>query len=87
MKTKAALAIAALVAAAAIGVALARLLGGVRAEAPQPAPPRYHESPILKERVERGELPPVEQRLPEKPLVVPPAEGIGRYDSDPVRRP
>ena len=43
---------------------------------------KYSESPILQERVERGELPPVEERLPKEPLVVTPREGIGRYDSD-----
>ena len=32
----------------------------------------------LRERVERGEFPSVEERLPENPLVVTPAEQIGR---------
>jgi hypothetical protein len=42
----------------------------------------YKESPILRQRVERGELPPVQERLPDEPLVVhPPA--IGRYQTDP----
>jgi peptide/nickel transport system substrate-binding protein len=45
--------------------------------------PRYRESPVTRDRVLRGELPPVEQRLPEQPLVVPTPDGIGRYDSDP----
>ena len=31
---------------------------------------RYRESPMLRERVEAGELPPVEERLPDEPLVV-----------------
>ena len=85
MKKKAALGAAALLAAAAIAFALARLLRRARRRAaPAPAQPRYRESPILRERVERGELPPVEQRLPEQPLVVPPIDGIGRYDSDPA---
>ena len=44
---------------------------------------RYSESPMLRERVERGELPPVEERLPDNPLVVTPIEQIGRYDSEP----
>jgi hypothetical protein len=88
VKKKAALAGAALLAVAA-AVALARLLGGSSGAAPAlaPAAPRYRESPILRERVERGELPPVEKRLPDQPLVVPPVESIGRYDSDTVRRP
>ncbi len=82
------LAIIAIVLAAA--VALARIVGmAARSrEAPRHrAPASYRESPILRERVERGDLPPVEKRLPDQPLVVPPVEGIGRYDSDPVRRP
>jgi len=84
---KACLAVGALLVAAAIAVAVLRLLGaGSAPPAPRKEPrPRYRESPILRERVERGELPPVEKRLPEQPLVVPPAEAIGRYDSDPVR--
>ena len=31
---------------------------------------RYQEAPMLRERVEAGELPPVEERLPDEPLVV-----------------
>lgn len=42
--------------------------------APQPtateAGARYHESPILAEKVAAGELPPVEKRLPENPRVI-----------------
>lgn len=40
---------------------------------------KYNEAPMLKELVEKGELPPVEQRLPEEPLVVEPVESIGQY--------
>ena len=43
------------------------------------AKPTYKESPILKARVEAGELPPVEERLPKEPLVVQPVENVGRY--------
>ena len=32
---------------------------------------KYHEAPGLAEQVKAGKLPPVEQRLPEQPLVVP----------------
>ena len=49
---------------------------------PEEIPSKYSESPMLTERVERGELPPVEERLPDNPLVVKPLEEIGRYDSD-----
>jgi len=39
----------------------------------------FNESPMLRTKVAAGELPPVEQRLPENPLVVEPWEEIGRY--------
>jgi len=39
---------------------------------------RYQESPMLRERVEAGELPPVEERLPDEPLVVEVPE-VGEY--------
>ncbi|TVR60491.1 MAG: ABC transporter substrate-binding protein, partial [Spirochaetaceae bacterium] len=38
-----------------------------------------NEAPMLAERVARGELPPLEQRLPEEPLVIDPVDRIGRY--------
>jgi peptide/nickel transport system substrate-binding protein len=37
------------------------------------------ESPMLAEMVARGELPPLEERLPAEPLVVEPVESIGKY--------
>ena len=40
---------------------------------------KYHEAPALAELVKAGKLPPVEQRLPEQPLVVPVVEKIGQY--------
>src|SRR5512143_3240717 len=42
------------------------------------APAKYKEAPILKELVDKGELPALEERLPENPLVVDAAE-IGQY--------
>ena len=39
----------------------------------------YNESPLLAARVAAGELPPVDQRLPENPLVVEPFHEIGEY--------
>ena len=39
----------------------------------------YSEAPELKVKVAAGELPPVEERLPEEPLVVKPIEAIGQY--------
>jgi hypothetical protein len=44
-------------------------------------PVRYRESPMLKEQVQKGLLPPVEERLPENPLVVEPVERVGVYSS------
>jgi peptide/nickel transport system substrate-binding protein len=45
------------------------------------APPqsKYTEAPMLAERVARGELPPVDERLPEEPLIVEPYERVGQY--------
>ena len=40
---------------------------------------KYHEAPALDDLVKAGKLPPVEQRLPEQPLVVPVVEKIGEY--------
>jgi peptide/nickel transport system substrate-binding protein len=39
----------------------------------------YNEAPMLKALVESGELPPVEERLPANPLVIPVTESIGEY--------
>ena len=39
----------------------------------------YNEAPMLRTKVAAGELPPVEERLPEEPLVVKPVEEIGQY--------
>ena len=39
----------------------------------------FKESPALKEKVAMGELPPVEERLPQEPLVLEPVEAIGQY--------
>ena len=46
-------------------------------DAPRPA--QLKQAPMLAEMVQAGRLPPVEQRVPEEPLVVKPLEGIGRY--------
>ena len=40
---------------------------------------KYKEAPMLAELVKQGKLPPVEQRLPEEPLVVVPEEEVGQY--------
>jgi peptide/nickel transport system substrate-binding protein len=56
---------------------------GSKAETQQIPDQKYSESPMLRERVERGELPPVDERLPDEPLVLTPPEAVGRYSSDP----
>ena len=43
------------------------------------AVPAFREPPLLAERVARGELPPVADRLPDNPLVLVPWEEIGSY--------
>ena len=44
-----------------------------------PIPTTFHEAPDLAKLVSEGKLPPVEDRLPEEPLIVPPIERIGQY--------
>ncbi len=39
----------------------------------------YKEAPMLAEQVRAGKLPPVAQRLPEDPMVVPTVESVGQY--------
>jgi peptide/nickel transport system substrate-binding protein len=42
-------------------------------------PKKFSEAPMLAELVKQGKLPPVEQRVPQEPMVVKPVHGIGRY--------
>lgn len=42
----------------------------------------YQEAPMLATRVEAGELPPVEERLPAEPVVVEPFESVGVYGGE-----
>lgn len=39
----------------------------------------FHENPMFAEKVKNGELPPVDKRLPENPLVLMPYHEIGKY--------
>lgn len=50
-----------------------------RAFAETSQPLTYHEAPELAALVAAGKLPPVAERLPENPAVVPPVERIGKY--------
>ena len=45
----------------------------------QAAQPKFKEAPMLADMVKAGKLPPVEQRLPAEPLVVPVVERAGQY--------
>jgi peptide/nickel transport system substrate-binding protein len=46
---------------------------------PAELPSEYSEAPQLAEMVEAGTLPPIDERLPENPLVVLPVKSIGEY--------
>jgi peptide/nickel transport system substrate-binding protein len=46
---------------------------------PALATKEYNEAPVLKELVRQGKLPPIEERLPNNPLVLKPLEKIGKY--------
>jgi len=39
----------------------------------------FNEAPMLASRVSSGELPPLEERLPDEPMVVKPKDSIGKY--------
>lgn len=43
------------------------------------APTRFKEAPALADQVKAGKLPPVDQRLPESPVVLDPVEIVGQY--------
>jgi peptide/nickel transport system substrate-binding protein len=42
-------------------------------------PAKFNEAPMLADLVKAGKLPPVEQRVPEEPLVYKPVDQIGKY--------
>ncbi|MBV7333539.1 hypothetical protein KFU94_35965 [Chloroflexi bacterium TSY] len=47
--------------------------------APAGPPGTYNEAPMLAEMVANGDLPPVDERLPENPLVLEGLDGVGNY--------
>jgi peptide/nickel transport system substrate-binding protein len=53
--------------------------GKVVAQTPSPTAMNYAEAPTLADLVAAGSLPPVNERLPQNPLVVEPTESIGKY--------
>ena len=42
-------------------------------------PTKFSEAPMLAELVKQGKLPPVQERVPQEPLVIKPVHSIGRY--------
>jgi peptide/nickel transport system substrate-binding protein len=46
---------------------------------PAQVPKKFGEAPALAELVKAGKLPPVEQRLPQEPMVVKPLRSVGKY--------
>jgi peptide/nickel transport system substrate-binding protein len=42
-------------------------------------PKQFHEAPALAEQVKAGKLPPVDQRLPQEPMVLKPLHSVGKY--------
>ena len=53
--------------------------GHVKFNVPVAMPKSFSEAPMLAALVKAGSLPPVEERLPEEPLVLAPPESIGKY--------
>lgn len=49
------------------------------AAAPAAPPSQYNEAPMLADLVAQGQLPPVDERLPSNPLVMPVMESTGNY--------
>jgi len=46
---------------------------------PAKGPKKFGEAPMLADLVKQGKLPPVDQRVPEEPMVIKPVHSIGRY--------
>src|SRR3979490_3636213 len=42
-------------------------------------PKKFGEAPALAELVKAGKLPPVEQRVPQEPMVITPLRNVGKY--------
>lgn len=54
----------------------------VVSEESEVTPSTYNEAPMLTALVQQGQLPPVEERLPEEPLVIRPFNEIGQYGGE-----
>src|SRR5207237_2395670 len=62
-----------------LGQLVGKLEGATIVTDPAAMPQSYKEAPMLAQLVQSGQLPPVEQRLPQDPMVLKPAHEIGRY--------
>ncbi len=58
---------------------IGRLEGPEIIRDPAKWPKTFNEAPMLADLVKQGKLPPVEQRVPQEPLVLKPVREIGRY--------
>ena len=58
---------------------IGRLEGPELVRDPAKWPKKFSEAPMLAELVKQGKLPPVEQRVPQEPLILKPVREIGRY--------
>jgi len=63
----------------ALGSALVGKLEGPEIQSEAKRPAKLGQAPMLAELVQQGKLPPVEQRVPEEPLVIKPVHEIGKY--------
>ena len=62
-----------------LGSQLIGKLEGPEVQVDAPRPAKLGEAPMLAELVKAGKLPPVEQRIPDEPLVIKPLAEIGKY--------
>ncbi|MGE3268595.1 MAG: ABC transporter substrate-binding protein, partial [Chloroflexota bacterium] len=62
-----------------LGAQLVGETGGPEIQKEAKRPAKLGEAPMLAELVKAGKLPPVEERIPEEPLVLKPMTGIGKY--------
>src|SRR5690606_35968422 len=63
-------------------IAASTAFAGTLAVAPRVFAQTPKESPFLQAQVDSGALPPVNERLPENPLVITPTERIGQQGGD-----
>src|SRR6266851_3917836 len=62
-----------------LGQLVGKLEGATIVTDPAAMPKAFKEASMLAQLVQSGQLPPVEQRLPQEPMVLKPAHEIGKY--------